>query len=341
MRSSSRYALSGVSNASFPADGVADRDLASDDVRPTRAEGVLEIGHEHGRPRVQGVDHHLRLGRPGDLHAPVVEVRRGRRDPPLGRPDLRGGGQEVRPLACRDPRVALCPPSQQGRALGAEPALQVGEEGDRVGRQDVRGARDGRRRRARPHRRVASRARRPPDGRLDLPVWLGRRDEDLALVRAAERRQVDEPVVEVRHGHVTSLIPGSASSIAVPITQIECCTDSLWWSANVASSVRTSVACRASQSAAVVGAAPGHGGPGGHDAVPDLGQRRVAVAREAGERGPRGLHDHQVLDPAVHGDAARIGRDDRGPRRPAGAPERIGRRAGSASRVAPTRARGS
>jgi len=41
---------------------------------------------------------------------------------------------------------------------------------------------------------------------------------------------------------VTSLIPGSASSIAVPITQIECCTDSLWWVANVAVSVRTSVA---------------------------------------------------------------------------------------------------
>ena len=36
-------------------------------------ERVLEVGHEGPGPRVEGVDHHLAVDRPGDLHPPVLE----------------------------------------------------------------------------------------------------------------------------------------------------------------------------------------------------------------------------------------------------------------------------
>ena len=60
------------------------RPLAGHDVLPGGGERVLEVGHEDPGARVQGVDHHLRLDRPGDLHPPVVQVRGSRRDPPVG-----------------------------------------------------------------------------------------------------------------------------------------------------------------------------------------------------------------------------------------------------------------
>ena len=51
----------------------------ADHIGPGRRQRVLEVRHEDPRARVERVDHHLGLGRAGDLDPPVVEVRRSRR----------------------------------------------------------------------------------------------------------------------------------------------------------------------------------------------------------------------------------------------------------------------
>ena len=62
-------------------DGVDQVRLADDTVLPGRRVGVLEVGHEDPGARVERVDHHLPVGRPGDLDSAVREVGRGRRHP--------------------------------------------------------------------------------------------------------------------------------------------------------------------------------------------------------------------------------------------------------------------
>ena len=74
------------------AHGLGDRPLAGDHVLPGGGEGVLEVAHEDPGARVERVDHHLRLDRPGDLDPPVVQVRAARA--PRANPGRRG------PRAC-------------------------------------------------------------------------------------------------------------------------------------------------------------------------------------------------------------------------------------------------
>ena len=85
----------------------------------------------------------------------------------------------------------------------AEAALEVGDERERVVGQDPVGARD----RFAPEldagRQIvaSTSALAAADGRLDQAVRLGGRGEDLAVVLEPERRQVDQPVVEVGQDH--------------------------------------------------------------------------------------------------------------------------------------------
>ena len=77
---------------------------------------------------------------------PVISTRRSaissgiRRDAPVGRADVGGLGQEVRQLAAGEPLEPLRAPGEQLAAPLAELPLEVGQERDRVGRQDVVGA---------------------------------------------------------------------------------------------------------------------------------------------------------------------------------------------------------
>jgi hypothetical protein len=83
------------------ADGVDERRLSGDDVGPGRRERVLEVGHEHARPRVERVDHHLGLGGTGDLDAPVIEGRPvpGRRSSRLADSRVPGRKSSVTPFS--------------------------------------------------------------------------------------------------------------------------------------------------------------------------------------------------------------------------------------------------
>ena len=65
---------SGLSYCDHAADRVADVQLSFDGRIPGRRVGVLEVGHEDLRARVERVDHHLPVHRPGDLDTAIQEV---------------------------------------------------------------------------------------------------------------------------------------------------------------------------------------------------------------------------------------------------------------------------
>ena len=98
--------------------------------------GVLEVGHEHLRARVQRVDDHLAVDRAGDLDAAVQQVGGDRRDLQSPSRIVRGLGQEVGQLAGVEALLALGPRREQLLARAVEVALQVGQEGQRLGSQD-------------------------------------------------------------------------------------------------------------------------------------------------------------------------------------------------------------
>ncbi len=126
-----RLAGGRVAEGDGPGDGVAQVDLAIDQVGPGRRRGILEIGHEAGGAGVERVDHHLAVGRPGDLDAAVEQVGRQRRHRPLRLADRRGLGEEVRALAGVEPLLPLDAEAQQPPAFGAELAFEPREEGER------------------------------------------------------------------------------------------------------------------------------------------------------------------------------------------------------------------
>ena len=116
---------------------VREVDLALDAVLPGRRVRVLEVGHEHLRARVERVDHHLPVDRAGDLDAAVLQLGRDRRDAPVALADLLRLGEEVGQLAVAQPLRPLVPRVEQLAPPRAEPALELGEEVDRVGGEDA------------------------------------------------------------------------------------------------------------------------------------------------------------------------------------------------------------
>src|SRR5215218_1630587 len=81
--------------------------LALEQVGPGGRVRVLEVGHEHARARVEGVDHHLPVGRAGDLHPAVTERLRHGLDRPVALANLPRLGQEVWQLARAQPFLPL------------------------------------------------------------------------------------------------------------------------------------------------------------------------------------------------------------------------------------------
>ena len=124
-----RVALAGATQAEVATDGVAHVELSLHHVVPGGGAGVLEVGHEHAGAGVQGVDHHLALGRPGDLHPSVHEVLGWGSDGPGSRADLGGLREEVRTQAAVELLLSDASVPEQVDALVAEGAYEVGDEG--------------------------------------------------------------------------------------------------------------------------------------------------------------------------------------------------------------------
>src|SRR5206468_2910778 len=102
--------------------------LALDDVPPRGRVRVLEIGHEHLGARVQGIDHHLPIGRPGDLDLSIVQVRGKRSNLPRPLTDRGRLRKEFEHVAAIDPNLALCAAMQEILTRPIEVAMQVREE---------------------------------------------------------------------------------------------------------------------------------------------------------------------------------------------------------------------
>ena len=114
--------------------------LAFQHVGPSRRGGVLEVGHEHLRARVQGVDDHLAVDWPGDLDAAVEQVVGDRRHRPVAGAHARGFRQEVGGLPGVEAGLADLAGLQKLQAARIEPAVQLGDERQRVRRQHLGGA---------------------------------------------------------------------------------------------------------------------------------------------------------------------------------------------------------
>ena len=99
-------------------DGVAQVDLAVDQVGPGRRRGILEIRHEARSAGIERVDHHLAVGRTGDLDAAVEQIVGNRRDLPILFANMPRMRQEIRKL----PRIE----SRLARGAAGEQALRVG-----------------------------------------------------------------------------------------------------------------------------------------------------------------------------------------------------------------------
>ena len=121
-----------------PVDRVDQVGMAGDLVSPGRRVGVLEVGHEASGARVQRVDHQLAVGRADDLDPAVGVVGTRRGGLPGGvLPYLPGLGEEVEPAAGGDGGVAPRAGGEQLPAASVEAAVQLRQEGERVGREDL------------------------------------------------------------------------------------------------------------------------------------------------------------------------------------------------------------
>ena len=119
-----------------PAYGIAEVDLAFNHVGPGRAVGVLEVRHESGGARVERVDHHLAVGRPGDLDATVQQIFRLRCDRPFLGAKRSGFRNEIGEFAGVKFSLARRAPREQVLAARFEGAMQFRDEGQGRGCQN-------------------------------------------------------------------------------------------------------------------------------------------------------------------------------------------------------------
>jgi hypothetical protein len=89
------FAGRGIAEMKLSQPSVAQVDLALDQLVPSGCGRILEIGHEDLGAAIQGVDDHLRVGRPGNFDAAIVEIGGDRSDFPVRFADVTRFRQEV------------------------------------------------------------------------------------------------------------------------------------------------------------------------------------------------------------------------------------------------------
>ena len=164
------------------ADGIAQIDLPFDRPAPRRRVRILEISHVHLRARVERVDHHLAIDRPGDFDAPIDQVARDRRDAPFGLAHVGRVLEELRERTGIEIGLALSAVIQQVAAAVLEGAREIGDKAKCGGCEDF----SERRRDACKYPRT--RLRGSPRRRLDLSRWHvpARRFRQVLCLRAPQ-----------------------------------------------------------------------------------------------------------------------------------------------------------
>jgi hypothetical protein len=87
--------------------GIAQIDVAVDQIAPGGSVGILEIGHEDARPRIQGVDDHLSINGAGNFDAPVQQVGGQPSHSPVAVADISRLSQEIGAFALIEAPLAL------------------------------------------------------------------------------------------------------------------------------------------------------------------------------------------------------------------------------------------
>src|SRR5437763_7954359 len=118
-------------------DRVAQIEVALDVVVPFGRIGILEVGHEDARARIESVDDHLAIDRAGDLDATVPDVGRNRGADPARLADRTRFRQEAGQLAGVELALPRRTSREELRATAAEGALQPGREAERFGRENL------------------------------------------------------------------------------------------------------------------------------------------------------------------------------------------------------------
>ena len=122
--------------ADSPSHRVVQIYLAFNHIGPCRAVGILEVGHESGRARIERVDYHLAIGRPCDLDAAIEHILRLRRDGPVSGANLHGLGQEIGEFARIKVPLSRGTVGEEFLTACFESAMQSGYEGQGGRRQD-------------------------------------------------------------------------------------------------------------------------------------------------------------------------------------------------------------
>ena len=158
----------GTREVDLPPHCVREVHLARDHVLPRGRVRVLEVRHVHRRAGVERVDHHLPVGRPGDLDLAHLEIGRRRRHAPRAVADRAGLREEVEQTARAQLGLSCRARREQLFAGRLERARQVGDELDRLRREDLAGSLDG--------------------GAADVDALADRRGHDHLRVARCERR---------------------------------------------------------------------------------------------------------------------------------------------------------
>jgi len=126
----------GIGVGDGAADGVAEVELAVEEIFPGGGGGVFKVGHEDAGAGVEGVDDHLAIDGAGDFYAAVLEVGGEGGNFPRGGADVGGFGEEVWEGAGVEGGLAGDARGEELLAAGVELALQGGEEVDGFGGED-------------------------------------------------------------------------------------------------------------------------------------------------------------------------------------------------------------
>ncbi len=122
------FAGRGIIEGERAAPAIDEVGLAVDQRIERRRGGILEIGHEHARARIERIDDHLGVGRAGDFDAAVGKVGGRGRDAPVGGANSGSFGEEIGHFAGIEPRLAQDAQREQHAARAIEATMKRGEE---------------------------------------------------------------------------------------------------------------------------------------------------------------------------------------------------------------------
>src|SRR5947208_3442809 len=107
-----------------PPDRIPQIDLALNHIRPRRRIRVFEIGHENLCAGIERIDHHLAIGRPGNLDPPIAQIRWNRCAGPVALTDRFCFRQKIECFATIESHLSILPALQTFFPAIAESALQ-------------------------------------------------------------------------------------------------------------------------------------------------------------------------------------------------------------------------